>query len=92
MSSSDVVSTDDQLQLATAHDFAKRKEWLEAHASLEQMSPELRTAPCVVGHNALTSRLPAHVAYFYALCPLSLHALRSLSICGRPRSRIDCRR
>lgn len=40
--------TDDQLHLATAHGFAKRKEWLEAHASLERMSPELRTAPEVL--------------------------------------------
>jgi hypothetical protein len=42
------MTEDDQLHLATAHGFVKRKEWLEAHAALEGMSPELRTAPEVL--------------------------------------------
>jgi len=52
------MTDDDSLHLATAHGFAKRKEWLEAHASLERMSPELRTALAV---------LALKVQIFYAL-------------------------
>ena len=43
-----LVTDDDELHLATAHGFAKRREWLDAHASLERMSPKLRTVPEVL--------------------------------------------
>jgi hypothetical protein len=42
------MSQDDQLHLATAHGFVKRKEWLDAFHALDRMSPELKTAPEVL--------------------------------------------